>query len=72
MWDLPYNMNNALACLCAALLWLAFRRVTHHASRPLPPGPPRLPIIGNLLHMPQSHLWERAAAWGKQYGKNEN
>lgn len=34
----------------------------------LPPGPPKWPIIGNLLHIPKNYAWQVYANWGKQYG----
>ena len=33
-----------------------------------PPGPRGLPILGNLLDIPQRAPWETYARWGKQYG----
>jgi hypothetical protein len=35
----------------------------------LPPGPPPLPIVGNVLHMPKEQPWLKYAEWAKQYGK---
>ncbi|KIJ53479.1 hypothetical protein M422DRAFT_154433 [Sphaerobolus stellatus SS14] len=34
----------------------------------LPPGPPRKPIIGNILDMPMHHEWETITKWAEQYG----
>jgi cytochrome P450 len=36
---------------------------------PLPPGPPGLPLLGNLLDMPKEKEWLTFAKWGEQYGK---
>ena len=49
---------------CIALVRLARRR---SRSR-LPPGPKGYPIVGNLLDLPPTHIWEKFGAWGKQYG----
>lgn len=48
------------------ILWLRNRRSS--ATR-LPPGPKKLPIIGNLLDMPTEYPWLKFAAWGNQYGR---
>ena len=37
-------------------------------SSALPPGPSRLPLLGNLLDMPTSHEWLTFAEWGKKWG----
>lgn len=37
---------------------------------PYPPGPNRLPIIGNLLDAPKSHVWETYGRWGKELGQS--
>ena len=36
---------------------------------PLPPGPRRLPIIGNLLDVPKSEEWLTFAEWSRQHGE---
>lgn len=35
---------------------------------PYPPGPPGLPIVGNILDMPRTRPWLTFTEWGKKYG----
>ena len=35
---------------------------------PLPPGPPPLPILGNLLDLPKDKPWLTYDAWAQKYG----
>lgn len=54
---------------CAALLtlyWLSRRR-TRSSGLPLPPGPPGLPIIGNLRDFSSDEVWVTYIRWGKEY-----
>ncbi|KAJ8503077.1 hypothetical protein ONZ45_g11173 [Pleurotus djamor] len=35
----------------------------------LPPGPPRLPVLGNLLQLTETEsIWRRMTVWGQKYG----
>lgn len=65
-------MKVTLCFTVASLAVLVYaKRLTHITPRkrlPYPPGPPRLPFVGNVLQMPTSHLWEKAEEWGKEYG----
>ncbi|KAF8576044.1 cytochrome P450 [Ramaria rubella] len=40
----------------------------HKRNRLLPPGPKRLPVIGNALQMPEHNNWLTFTEWGKYYG----
>lgn len=60
----PYLSLTSIVLGCAALVRLA----RWHSRPHLPPGPKGYPIVGNLLDIPPTHVWEKFGAWGKQYG----
>jgi cytochrome P450 len=65
-------MSSATSLLGAGvaglLIWYFFTRRSSGSSLPLPPGPPPLPVIGNIHQAPKSHAWLQFTEWGKQYG----
>jgi hypothetical protein len=58
-------LDIALLVLGLVLLKKALSRPS---AAPLPPGPRRLPLLGNLLDMPTSQEWLTFANWGKKWG----
>lgn len=51
------------------LTLLVLRSLFNRQRRPtFPPGPPGLPVIGNVLDLPKSHEWLAYQKWGKTYG----
>ncbi|PPQ66787.1 hypothetical protein CVT24_008696 [Panaeolus cyanescens] len=56
-----------LSILLCVLIYLRLQRKRSHQH--LPPGPPKLPILGNFLDIPTSFEWEVYAKWGQQYSE---
>ncbi|TFY62291.1 hypothetical protein EVJ58_g3958 [Rhodofomes roseus] len=50
------------------LTFLLYRQVIRRLTLRLPPGPRRLPIIGNALQIPSKSSWVTFAKWGEIYG----
>ncbi|KAF7360801.1 Cytochrome P450 [Mycena venus] len=51
-------------------LIVAAATLVYYVGKPRkrPPGPPPLPLIGNLLQMPKDHEWKTFSEWARAYG----
>lgn len=56
-----------IACFFVVLFVL--RRLLRKDARPPPPGPPGLPVVGNLWDIPPMPTWVAYRDWSKKYGK---
>ncbi|KAJ7261643.1 cytochrome P450 [Mycena rebaudengoi] len=68
----PLDIQGAI--LCASL---AFGAVFYYArsrrkrsTLPLPPGPRKLSLVGNLLDIPTDLAWEKYMEWSKEYNSD--
>jgi hypothetical protein len=67
MRDLIFDALVVASVLGATYL-LVSRRATGRNGLPYPPGPSRLPFIGNLLDIPLAQEWITFQNWGHKYG----
>lgn len=62
----------ALAILACATLYSITRGTRYgKANLPLPPGPKKLPVIGNLLDAPSEFQWIKYHEWSKQHSERK-
>lgn len=57
--------------LCGLALVLLYHVGLGHIGRRapgLPPGPPTLPLLGNLHQLPARHLYRQFSKWAQEYG----
>ncbi|KAJ6510862.1 cytochrome P450 [Mycena sanguinolenta] len=50
------------------IAWLGFKSMNRKTATSLPPGPPPLPVIGNLFQLPRKNMARVYASWTKVYG----
>ena len=63
-----FDVTPVLTALSLLSLVLLSRLFFSKKHAPLPPGPKRLPLIGNLLDMPSEQEWLTFAQWGEKWG----
>ncbi|KAJ6526420.1 cytochrome P450 [Mycena capillaripes] len=59
-------LYSTIATVSSLFVALYFRGI-RTAPFPLPPGPPKWPIVGNLFDIPAGFRWEKYMEWGKKY-----
>ncbi|KAF9523361.1 cytochrome P450 [Crepidotus variabilis] len=59
-----------LVVLLATILIFKRKWSTKKFQLPLPPGPKKLPLLGNILDMPKKFEWLAFASWGKEFNSD--
>lgn len=61
---------SALDCVVvlSVIAWFRWLTSRRRSGLPYPPGPKRIPILGNILQTPNIDIWKTAKEWGKDYG----
>ncbi|KIK56965.1 hypothetical protein GYMLUDRAFT_247492 [Collybiopsis luxurians FD-317 M1] len=62
------SIGNILALAWASIAFISFIQLFRQRRPPLPPGPTLIPLIGNLLIVPQKRLHLKYTEWAKTYG----
>lgn len=65
MYSLALNLTTVLGLFAARILYTWRKK----SGRTLPPGPKGLPVLGNVMDIPQSHEWITYETWGKEFCK---
>ncbi|KAJ6452467.1 cytochrome P450 [Mycena sanguinolenta] len=65
------TLNAALGIVVlVTVLSLVFSRRSTVSSLPLPPGPRKLPLLGNLFDIPAKHSWKTYMTWSRKYNSD--
>ena len=68
---MPNDIDKLVILLSVIGLILYFYK-TKRSSLSLPPGPKKLPLLGNILDFPTNHEGLKYAEWAKQFSRSSS
>ncbi|KAF8799127.1 cytochrome P450 [Phlegmacium glaucopus] len=63
------DLKLVISLSLALIAYLYFTK-NKRSSLPLPPGPKKRPLLGNLLDFPRNHHWLKYSEWAKEFNSN--
>jgi hypothetical protein len=64
----PLAISNSVWAITAFLfLFYGLHWKRNRSKLPMPPGPKKLPLVGNLFDIPAERQWETYLEWSKQF-----
>ncbi|EFI28480.1 hypothetical protein CC1G_14013 [Coprinopsis cinerea okayama7 len=66
--DWALSWSAAATVFAGAILAHVFLRQSRRSRYPLPPGPRRIPFLGNAHQMPMAEPWRVYKEWSHKYG----
>lgn len=63
-----FSHVNFTACIATSVILVAIYLSRRRNRYPYPPGPRGLPILGNILDIPEQRQWITYAKWGREAG----
>ncbi|KAJ7740813.1 cytochrome P450 [Mycena metata] len=70
MFSLPAISSLTWAFIASLTLFSALQWRRGGPRLPLPPGPPQLPLLGNLLDIPSDLQWEKYLEWSREFNSD--
>ncbi|KAH7923690.1 cytochrome P450 [Leucogyrophana mollusca] len=58
-----------VSSVAVLLAWKLLHRATNPSGLPLPPGPPGIPLLGNVLDINTAEPWLTYTEWREKYGE---
>ena len=60
--------SRTLFCCILPVVGILFLRSLKGRAMQLPPGPPQVPILGNIHQVPDEYQYYRFTEWARTYG----